>query len=435
MHETTHETENVLERAAASVRVVLLVPIRPAPTGNGLAMRAWRHAQAFRHDDLVVLVLPIAGDACELWRKAPSSELFDAIVVPVAPPRQRTYQQGFVSLLGQPAWRERLARLEPMPTAARAAHPALVGYVRETIDATVSSWAPDAVIVFRSYLAPLGLALVESFSPEHPSRRADAVPSDLCPPDQPRPMPRALLDLDDDDVAVAIALGTGEEGAYARLVSVLSPEFDGVSVASQHDAGAIGERIGGSMPIQLVPNSIEVPDGPLDYGARTNTVTMIANFTYPPNERGARWLLEEVWPRFEAEWGRHGRRASRPVALRLVGPGRDRVDDIVSVYREAAVMAVPIREGGGTRIKVLEAWALGRPVVSTSVGVEGLDAEHGRDALIADSPDSFAEALLTLVENPDLAQRLIEGGRRSALRFRMEAVEPVLRRMVLGPPW
>jgi glycosyltransferase involved in cell wall biosynthesis len=72
---------------------------------------------------------------------------------------------------------------------------------------------------------------------------------------------------------------------------------------------------------------------------------------------------------------------------------------------------VPIRFGGGTRIKILEALALGRPVVSTSIGAEGLDLVDGRDILIADDDKSFAAACLQLIADPDLRRNMIASGR------------------------
>jgi glycosyltransferase involved in cell wall biosynthesis len=75
-------------------------------------------------------------------------------------------------------------------------------------------------------------------------------------------------------------------------------------------------------------------------------------------------------------------------------------------YREAQVAAVPLRAGGGTRIKILEAFAHGRPVVSTTIGIEGIAAEPGRHALIADDAVAFAAACLRLLRDPALAEAM-----------------------------
>jgi glycosyltransferase involved in cell wall biosynthesis len=87
------------------------------------------------------------------------------------------------------------------------------------------------------------------------------------------------------------------------------------------------------------------------------------------------------------------------------------VDDIRPYVHDAACYVVPLRVGGGTRLKILDAWAMGKAVVSTSVGCEGLDAEHGRNILIADSPQAFAEAVRAVLQDADLRDRLGKAAR------------------------
>jgi glycosyltransferase involved in cell wall biosynthesis len=78
------------------------------------------------------------------------------------------------------------------------------------------------------------------------------------------------------------------------------------------------------------------------------------------------------------------------------------------------VVIAPLRSGGGTRLKILEAMAYGRPVVSTSLGAEGLQVEDGSEILIADRPDRFAECVLSLVNDDGIHQRQAEAARRAA---------------------
>jgi glycosyltransferase involved in cell wall biosynthesis len=82
-----------------------------------------------------------------------------------------------------------------------------------------------------------------------------------------------------------------------------------------------------------------------------------------------------------------------------------RVASVVDHLREAAVVVVPLRVGGGTRLKIYEAMAVGRAVVSTSVGAEGLDIHNGRDLILADDPGTFAEAIVTLLRDRELRGR------------------------------
>jgi glycosyltransferase involved in cell wall biosynthesis len=135
----------------------------------------------------------------------------------------------------------------------------------------------------------------------------------------------------------------------------------------------------------------------------------VGRMDYFPNHDAARYFLGEVWPLLRGCYG-------DDVRFHLVGAGappsfhpeeiegvvfdRSRAD-IVPVYREASVAVVPIRSGGGTRVKILEAFALGRPVVSTTMGAEGLDVEHGRHLLIADTAEAFADACAALLDDQE----------------------------------
>ncbi|MBN1899722.1 glycosyltransferase, partial [Candidatus Sumerlaeota bacterium] len=82
------------------------------------------------------------------------------------------------------------------------------------------------------------------------------------------------------------------------------------------------------------------------------------------------------------------------------------VQDIRPYFERARAFVVPLRTGGGTRLKILEAMAMKAPVVSTSVGCEGLEVENERHILIRDNPKEFAESVVNLIENPALSERL-----------------------------
>jgi glycosyltransferase involved in cell wall biosynthesis len=143
--------------------------------------------------------------------------------------------------------------------------------------------------------------------------------------------------------------------------------------------------------------------------------------SYQPNEDGILFFCAEILPLIR-------QRTPQRVVLEVVGRGPSaRVaalgkDDTITVtgevetvepcYERADVVVVPLRFGGGTRIKILEALALGKPVVSTSIGAEGLDLVDGRDILIADDPEGFAAACLRLMADPILRSRIAESGRQ-----------------------
>ncbi len=188
--------------------------------------------------------------------------------------------------------------------------------------------------------------------------------------------------------------------------------------------------------VRVVPNFFEapalVPDSTAEEAApeaapeaseesAERPIVFVGTMGYYPNRQGMEWFLERVWPRVIAQ-----RPASR---LWVVGgwptwvepgsvyrqPGvaiRGFVDDLASVWRRAAALVCPLQIGSGTRIKILEAWSHRVPVVSTSVGIEGLDAQSGSHALVADDPGSQAIGLIELLDDADQRQRLAEGGYR-----------------------
>jgi glycosyltransferase involved in cell wall biosynthesis len=88
------------------------------------------------------------------------------------------------------------------------------------------------------------------------------------------------------------------------------------------------------------------------------------------------------------------------------------VADLQPVLDQSALLVVPLLSGSGMRVKILEAFARGIPIVSTTIGVEGIDARHGEHLLVADSPEDFARAVARLLRDPDLAARLARAGRQ-----------------------
>lgn len=165
-------------------------------------------------------------------------------------------------------------------------------------------------------------------------------------------------------------------------------------------------------------------------------VLFVGSFDHGPNRSGARELVDRVWPRV---------RATRPDAtLTLVGRGsaefladgsrgragaapgvsaRGFVDDLAPLFRACHVFAAPLTEGGGIKIKVLEALARGVPVVTTAVGAEGIAEADGSALLVAGPGADFADAVLRVAADPALATGLAGGGRRlMEERFGWEAI-------------
>jgi glycosyltransferase involved in cell wall biosynthesis len=142
---------------------------------------------------------------------------------------------------------------------------------------------------------------------------------------------------------------------------------------------------------------------------------------YDPNPEAIRYFVREIFPTILAGEPRAtltvvGKNPPNDVLALDVGSGgavrvTGFVPEVAPYFAEARVCIVPLLSGGGVRNKILEALAAGRPVVSTSLGAEGLDLEPSRHLLLADSPDAFAAATLRLLRDGDLCERMAHAGR------------------------
>ena len=165
----------------------------------------------------------------------------------------------------------------------------------------------------------------------------------------------------------------------------------------------------------------------------------VGQLGYDPNADALRWFVRNMWPLIreratpEVAFDVVGAGAPRPLARELKSTAGvrywGRLDTLDRVYKEAGAVIVPLRAGGGTRIKVLEAFARGVPVVATTVGVEGLDVVAGRDLLIADSETDFAAAGLRLAAETNLRQEL----RKNAHHLCEDHYQPEAMAEVLAP--
>ncbi len=137
-----------------------------------------------------------------------------------------------------------------------------------------------------------------------------------------------------------------------------------------------------------------------------------------PNEDSVAWFLSEVWPAVRAEvpgtvlhiFGADPRETPPPGAVHHPAPR-----DSAEAFAPGSILAVPLRIASGVRMKILEAWSRGVPVIGTPAAVSGLEAEDGRELLVAADPRAFARAVARLRREPGLAGRLVEEGRRARL--------------------
>ena len=196
--------------------------------------------------------------------------------------------------------------------------------------------------------------------------------------------------------------------ASRHLEAELLPRFDTLLVTSEADRAVINSGI-------VWPNTI--PEVPLPRVAKRDEIVFSGNMGYQPNLDGARYFASEIWPAVRKTkpilaWRLAGK---NPEALRLPADPRIRItgpmDDAISEIATARAAVVPLVSGSGTRLKIIEAWAAGPPVVSTTIGAEGLDATPGEHLLIADTPDDFCQAIVAVVNDDHLARRLAAAGR------------------------
>ncbi len=206
----------------------------------------------------------------------------------------------------------------------------------------------------------------------------------------------------------------GYEGQICR-------EFEAVIAVSEEDRAALQEAGGSSFDVTVIPITIDTDEAQVVKRLPiAQHILHIGTMYWPPNVDGIHWFMQEVFPLVRA------RRSdicsdvvgATPPAdvLAYMQPGSGvnvtgYVDDPLPYMQEAGVVVVPLRAGGGMRVKILNSLAAGLPVVSTTLGAEGIRTEHGKHLLIADRPQDFANAILRLLNNPALGNELGKNGR------------------------
>lgn len=195
-----------------------------------------------------------------------------------------------------------------------------------------------------------------------------------------------------------------------RYLTHLMSYFRVATVASNAEREILKQICPAFEPVEVIPNCIELDQyrhvrrQPLPA-----SLVFTGSFRYAPNYDAMVWFLSDIFPRVRARAPQAfltitGDHANQPLPylenVRLTGY----VDDIMGVIAQAWCSVVPLRVGGGTRLKILEAMALGTPVVSTSKGAEGLEAQPGYHLLVADQPEDFAQAVIRLIEEPGLRE-------------------------------
>jgi len=197
------------------------------------------------------------------------------------------------------------------------------------------------------------------------------------------------------------------------------PRYSHILTASESDAARV-RAIAPGVTVSVYPNAI--PATPRPACADESAAPVVAfsgNLEYHPNLLAVRFFRREIWPALRSRWpGLVWRLIGKnPQAVKNFTSGDSRiqvtgpVDDAVRELARTQVAVVPLLSGSGTRLKILEAWAAGLPVVSTRVGAEGLPARDGDNLLLADRGPAFAAAVSRLLASPALRQSIGARGR------------------------
>jgi glycosyltransferase involved in cell wall biosynthesis len=396
----------------ARQRLLFMAPVMPSDRGNGLAMRTGFFLDAYSRQfdvDLAVLPLLSASNDAGAFARARVKRM-----TVLRQARMDTHLS-LVMAISDP-----IARLLAFR---RYGRPTLAGFSADDAVQSLSEWADidryDVIHIERLYLAKI-VAAWTTVSMQHA---------------------RLLIDCDEDDARAyrrMAALSHGQESAhwavaeadaFVTLARELLPRFAVTFVATHSERQSLARA---ARRIEVIPNlanpnlARRVPRLRQMQRRHPRTVLFVGTMGYAPNADGARWFISRVWPRLR-------RAFASPLRLLIVGhnpsPSLRRlsrsgeivvtgtVRDVDVFYRQADLAVIPIRAGGGSRVKLLEAAAFGVPIVSTRLGAEGLAFRPGLELLIADDAGKFARACAAVLRRHTLAQSLV---RRAWLRLRRD---------------
>jgi glycosyltransferase involved in cell wall biosynthesis len=255
--------------------------------------------------------------------------------------------------------------------------------------------------------------------------------------------PRSVLDVDDlESRYESSKLQTGDgllerfltsrrQFAWRRREKLFGQRFTVITVCSEDDRQYL-TGLGLRLPIHVIPNGFERPSiEPIRNVTLPPKIGFIASFEYFPNRDGIQWFVKDCWPRIK--------RQVPDARLRLAGPGSDGplkplgtdVDGLgwlsspSDEIKTWSLMVVPIRVGGGTRVKIAYGYSQKCPIVSTSLGAHGYRAQSGDEMYLADSADAFADACIRVIREPEKAAQMAERAWRQYLgKWTWEAIYP-----------
>ncbi|MGA7294477.1 MAG: glycosyltransferase family 4 protein [Terriglobales bacterium] len=212
-------------------------------------------------------------------------------------------------------------------------------------------------------------------------------------------------------------------------------KFQHIIAVSGNDRALMMKWVDGDR-VTVIPTGVDLNEyrpATSDLTASTPLVTFVGAMDWEPNIDGVEYFCGEIWAAIKAEVpearlrivGRHpDRRVQKwaSVAANASIEVTGRVPSVVEHLQQSTVVIVPLRIGGGTRLKIYEAMATAKAVVSTTIGAEGLDVHHGRDVMLADDSRSFAQAVIMLLRDPALRRRYETAAAETAARYDWPAI-------------
>lgn len=207
-----------------------------------------------------------------------------------------------------------------------------------------------------------------------------------------------------------------EAGRLATYERRTYAQFDSVVFVTATDRAHFILPAAHVIPICVEPAPLITPAA-----NTTPQVLFVGTLFWPPNAEGVTWFIREVWPLVRAGCADArllvvGKRPPTTLTqLATITPGVEMlgyVADLMNLIACSSVFVVPLRAGGGMRVKIVDAWSWGIPVVSTTIGAEGLEYGVDEHLLIADDAATFAAATLRLLDDPALAAQLRSAGRQ-----------------------
>ncbi len=199
---------------------------------------------------------------------------------------------------------------------------------------------------------------------------------------------------------------------------------DGIFCCSQKDLDTFTELNNKKIPMgYVVPNGVDTTffgHTVNNSGEQMKNIIFCGNLDYEPNKEGLLWFYKNVWPmiirrlpdRLLYVIGKGNRQAYHELlndkTVKFIGE----VDEVTPWYRKCNIAIAPLMQGSGTRLKILEAMSLGNPVVTTTIGVEGIEAHKDNDVLVADDPAGFADKIIQLSSDPVKASFISVNARR-----------------------